>query len=291
VEKIRRKIMENPEIKYLNIDDQVNLDLSVFDTTIFEKNIGDNQILEIFKKSLSPDYIDLLFSSYKEIQYELNNENSLTKTGNLKKSSIEKLTTDLRQKIESIEESKHKKKPQKKEELIEKSVEDIKDEFIDSGICHLCGESKDNVSAGLGTCYDCELKDEKKKTELKKRKKDLTSYLTTPVQLDNTEIKVPKSDMKETEQNDFFEKDFLEKEKILESEMLLTEDQNIKPKETELEDVKDDFYDKTLLEREYIIEKEMLSIGNNNDDKEDEKKINKKDEESKGKWFLDDLYK
>lgn len=96
---LRKSLLENPEIKYLNLDDQINLDLSLFDTTIIERGMEDSEILKILKLNLDDRTAEMLFTTYREIRESFNDESALTTAGNLKTNIKDQIKENLKNRL------------------------------------------------------------------------------------------------------------------------------------------------------------------------------------------------
>lgn len=102
-DKIRIALLTEKRIIYINIDDRINLDLDIVDTEKFKSGISMIQIEELLKENLSDEEVLVLIDVYNNFNKELDNEDSLTKTGNLKSNVFDDIQNDLEEKLISIE--------------------------------------------------------------------------------------------------------------------------------------------------------------------------------------------
>jgi DNA repair exonuclease SbcCD nuclease subunit len=132
-EKIRKSILENKNIIYANIDDRINLDLDIVDITTFKSGVSTAQIEELLKSNLTKEEVDILIDGYNAFNKELDDDESITKTGNLKTSVFDSIKQDIETKLLGLE-IKEDKKEIKEEIKKEKKTDNFHMPLIQAGM-------------------------------------------------------------------------------------------------------------------------------------------------------------
>jgi len=119
-ESIRKNLLENDEILYVNIDDRINLELGKIELDQFKSGASTKQIEELLLQHLTKEEVEVLIDGYLKINHELNNEDSLTRAGNLKPAILEQIQETIAEKYLNIKNSSKKANPKKESKVTKK---------------------------------------------------------------------------------------------------------------------------------------------------------------------------